>query len=62
VALLRKWKGNAGQERLLPVDAPDNVVQAMVHKKCGPNIPLIRGIVNAPTIRNDGSLFGAVRL
>ena len=54
---LVKWRGDENNGRLVPCDPPDNVVLAITNKVCGPNIPLLHGIISAPTIRHDGSLL-----
>jgi putative DNA primase/helicase len=54
---LVKWRGDENNGRLVPCDPPDNVVLAITNKVCGPNIPLLHGIISPPTIRYDGSLL-----
>ena len=56
-AELVRWRGDENNGRLVPCDPPDNVVLAITNKICGPNIPLLHGIISAPTIRYDGSLL-----
>jgi putative DNA primase/helicase len=58
-ATLKKWKGNGDGASLLPVIPPDHYGQAIAHKVCGPNVPLLYGIINAPTIFADGTMLQA---
>jgi putative DNA primase/helicase len=56
-ATLKKWKGSGDSTSLVPVIPPDHHIQAIAHKICGDNIPLLYGIINAPTIFADGSML-----
>ena len=56
-AELVKWRGDEENGKLIPCNPPDNVVLAITHKICGSNIPLLHGIISAPTIRSDGSIL-----
>ena len=56
-ATLRKWKGSEDNGSLVPIIPPDHHVQAISHKICGENVPLLYGIINAPTIFADGSML-----
>ena len=57
VATLKKWKGTGDSAKLLPMIPPDHHVQTLAHKICGPNIPLLYGIIGTPTIFADGSML-----